>query len=209
MEVPSSIFHSKLTITTLLYCNKKGHPIQDYQDFIPHTITNTTPFKTEAMPIEQPSQIFTSLQPVKLKYVPLPAPLPPLGDHPITMTAFDGLGAPCRRCLLDASPGEIVHLIGYDPFPVDSVTPYRGTYAIFVHAHDCTPFSGSTLPDSQLNRLQVARAFDENHMLIASEIANGSEFENVVGEMLGDRNASYVNVYNAKPGCFAVRVERG
>ncbi|KIL85890.1 hypothetical protein FAVG1_10859 [Fusarium avenaceum] len=209
MEVPSSIFHSKLTIAALLYCNKTGHPIQDYQDFIPHTIANTPPFKTEAMTIEQPSQIRASLQSVKLKYVPLPAPLPPLGDHPVTMTAYDGLGAPCRRCLLDASPGEIVHLIGYDPFPVDSVTPYRGTYAIFVHAHDCTPFSGTTLPDSQLNRLQVARAFDENHMLVASEIVNRSEFEKVIGEMLADRKASYVNVYNAKPGCFAVRVERG
>ncbi|KAH7251463.1 hypothetical protein BKA59DRAFT_524728 [Fusarium tricinctum] len=161
------------------------------------------------MSIEQPSQIRTSLQPIKLKYVPLPAPLPPLGDHPITMTASAELGAPCRRCLLDASPGEIVHLIGYDPFPVDSVTPYRGTYAIFVHAHDCTPFSGATLPDSQLNRLQAARAFDENHMLMASEIVNGSEFEKVVGELLADNKASYVNVYNAKPGCFVVRVERG
>lgn len=209
MEVSLFDIYSKFTITALLYCNKRGHRIQDYQDFIPHTITNTTRFKTETMPIEQPSQIRTSLQPVQLKYVPLPAPLPPLGDHPMTMTVFDGLGAPCRRCLLDASPGEIVHLIGYDPFPVDSVTPYRGTYAIFVHAHDCTPFSGTTLPDSQLNRLQVARAFDENHMLVASEIVNRSEFEKVVGEMLADRKASYVNVYNAKPGCFAVRVEKG
>ncbi|SPJ91040.1 uncharacterized protein FTOL_13442 [Fusarium torulosum] len=165
--------------------------------------------KTEAISIEKPLQVRTSVQPVQLKYVPLPAPLPPLGDHPITMTASNGLRAPCRRCLLDASPGDKVHLIGYDPFPLDSVTPYRGTYAIFVHAHNCTPFSGAALPDSQLERLQAARAFDENHMLMASEIVNASEFEKVVGEMLADRKASYVNVYNAKAGCFAVRVERG
>ncbi|KAF4953668.1 hypothetical protein FSARC_12353 [Fusarium sarcochroum] len=154
-------------------------------------------------------QLRTGPQPAQLKYVPLPAPLPDLSDSPITMTASEGMGAPCRRCLLDASPGEQLHLIGYDPFPVDSVTPYRGTYAIFVHVHDCTPFTGATLPDKQLKRLQAVRAFDENHMLMASEIVNEGEFEKVVGEMLADEKASYVNVYNAKPGCFAVQVKRG
>jgi hypothetical protein len=60
-----------------------------------------------------------------------------------------------------------------------------------------------------LKRLEAARAFDENHVLMASQIVNESEFEKVVGEMLADMKTSYVNVYNAKPGCFAVRVERG
>jgi hypothetical protein len=146
------------------------------------------------MSIKQPSQIRTSLQPVQLKYVPLPAPLPHLGNHPITMTPSDGMGASCHHCLLNASPGDILHLIGYDPFPVGSATPYRGTYAIFVHAHNCAPFSGATLPDSQLRRLQAARAFDENHILMASEIVNQSEFEKFVGEILADRRTSYVNV---------------
>ncbi|KAL6918352.1 hypothetical protein ACHAPO_010000 [Fusarium lateritium] len=160
------------------------------------------------MSTEPPSQLRTGLQPVQLKYVPLPAPLPSLGDNPITMTAAEDMRAPCRRCLLDASPGEQLHLIGYDPFPVNSITPYRGTYAIFVHAHECTPFTGTTLPDRQLKRLQTARAFDENHMLVASEIIKEGEFEKVVGAMLADEKASYVNVYNAKPGCFAVQVKR-
>ncbi|KAJ4244583.1 hypothetical protein NW762_014439 [Fusarium torreyae] len=160
------------------------------------------------MSTEPPSQLRTGLQPVQLKYVPLPAPLPPMENNPITITVTNGMGAPCRRCLLDATPGEQMYLIGYDPFPVDSVTPYRGTYAIFIHAHDCTPFTGATLPKRQLKRLQATRAFDENHMLVASEIVNESEFEKVVGEMLADEKASYVNVYNAKPGCFAVQVQR-
>jgi hypothetical protein len=61
------------------------------------------------------------------------------------MTASDGMRAPCRRCLLDASPRDTLYLIGYDHFLVDSVTPYRGTYAIFVHAYNCIPFSAVQL----------------------------------------------------------------
>ena len=30
----------------------------------------------------------------------------------------------------------------------------------------------------------------------------------MVGGMLADEKAKYINVHNAKPGCFAVRVER-
>ncbi|KAF4447190.1 DUF1203 domain protein [Fusarium austroafricanum] len=160
------------------------------------------------MSTEPPSQLRTGLQPVQLKYVPLSAPVSVSDSSTVTMTAPEGMHLPCRRCLLDATPGEVLHLIAYDPFPIDSVTPYRGNGPIFVHAHDCTPFSGATLPATQLKRLQSVRAYDENHMMVAAETVNGSEFEKVVGEMLADKKSSYVNVHNAKPGCFAVRVER-
>jgi hypothetical protein len=115
---------------------------------------------------------------------------------------------PCRRCLLDAQPGEDLHLIQYDHFPADSVSPYRGTMAIFVHAHDCGVFEGSTLPERQLGRLMSLRAFDEKHMMVAAEVVAGPELEQVAGGMLADEKAAYINVHNAKPGCFAVRVER-
>lgn len=80
--------------------------------------------------------------------------------------------------------------------------------AIFVHAHDCGVFKGDTLPETQLRRLMSVRAFNEKHMMVAAEIVEGSELEKVAGEMLADENAKYINVHNAKPGCFAVRVER-
>lgn len=157
---------------------------------------------------ESPSFLKAKLPPVQLKYVPLPEPIPTLSDNPIAITASEGMGAPCRRCLLDAQAGEVVHLIPYDPFPADSVTPYRGTMAIFVHAHDCEVFRGDSLPERQLRRLMSLRAFDEKHMMIAAETAEGSELEEVAGGMLADEHAKYINVHNAKPGCFAVRIER-
>ncbi|KAF5011849.1 hypothetical protein FDECE_2081 [Fusarium decemcellulare] len=162
----------------------------------------------QAESTEPPSQLRSDLQPVPLKYVPLPAPLPALEDSPISVTAAEDMRVPCRRCLLDASPGEVLYLIAYDPFPVDSITPYRGAGPIFVHAHDCTPFRDATLPDRQLKRLQSLRAYNENHMMVAAEVVNGNEFEKVAGGMLADEKASYIMVHNAKPGCFAFRVER-
>lgn len=163
---------------------------------------------TEAESTEPPSQLRAGLQAVKLKYVPLPAPLSNNDGNEITVTAVGDMRPPCRRCLVDASPGEEVKLIAYDPFPVDSITPYRGTGPIFVHAYDCAPFRGDVLPERQLKRLLSVRAYNVDHMLMASEVAEGSEFEEVAGRMLADEKASYIHVHNAKPGCFAVRVER-
>lgn len=155
-----------------------------------------------------PTQLRANMESVLLKYVPLSGPLPAPDNSTVSVTATADKGLPCRRCLLDAKPGELVNLMSYDPFPADSVTPYRGDGPIFVHAHDCTPFHGTALPDSQLKRLLSLRAYDEKHMMIASEVMEGSQFEKVAGEMLADDKASYIHVHNAKPGCFALRVER-
>ena len=157
---------------------------------------------------EPPSFLQANLSPVQLKYIPLPEPLPNLDTNPISVTASGEMRLPCRRCLLDAKPGEVLHLINYDPFPADSTSPYRGAMAIFVHAHECGVFDGNVLPYTQLRRLLSLRAFDENHMMVAADVVEGSEFEKVAGGMLADEKARYVNVHNAKPGCFAVRVEQ-
>ncbi len=115
---------------------------------------------------------------------------------------------PCRRCLEDANPGDKVDLIAYDPFPADAVTPYRGLGPIFVHTDDCDLFTGDTVPARQLARMLSVRAFDADHMMVAAEVIEGSKLEEVSGGMLADEKARYVNVYNAKPGCFAFKIER-
>ncbi|KAK5065357.1 hypothetical protein LTR84_001195 [Exophiala bonariae] len=168
----------------------------------------TLPMSSSAESTEAPSQLQANLAPVALKYVALPVPLPASDTMPISLTASEGMRPPCRRCLLDASPGEILNLIAYDPFPADSITPYRGTGPIFVHAHDCGLFKGEVLPERQLSRQLSVRAYNMNHMMVAAEVVEGSDFESTAGGMLADEQAAYINVHNAKPGCFAVRVER-
>jgi hypothetical protein len=113
---------------------------------------------------------------------------------------------PCN-CLLDASPGEVLNL-AYDSFPADSITPYRGTGPVFVHAHNCGLFDGDVLPERQLRRLLSVRAYNEEHIMVSAEVVEGSGLEGVAGGMLADEKAKYINVHNAKLGYFAVRVER-
>jgi hypothetical protein len=156
-----------------------------------------------------PSQLRTDLPPVKVRYVPLPSPLAGGDELGIRRIASDNMGLPCRRCLQDANPGEELKLVSYDPFPPNSKTPYRGLGPIFVHTNECKKFQhGDDLPIRQLQRTMALRVYDEKHMMMASEIVSGKELERVSGEMLADETASYIQVYNALPGCFAFRVER-
>jgi hypothetical protein len=46
-------------------------------------------------------------------------------------------------------------------------------------------------------------------MMVDVEVLQGSELEAIAGSMLEDNGVEYLHVHNAKPGCFAVRVERG
>ena len=77
-----------------------------------------------------------------------------------------------------------------------------------MHTHACKPFEGEMLPERQLRRLLAVRAYDEEDMLVGSEVVKGEELERVAGGMLADGKARWVGLWNAGPGCFAVRVER-
>ncbi|KAI9719955.1 MAG: hypothetical protein M1828_005993 [Chrysothrix sp. TS-e1954] len=168
---------------------------------------------TSTTSTEPPTQLRQGLRPVPIKYIPLPIQLPASSEpgtaYPTT-TATESTRPPCRRCLLDAQPGEQLHLLAYDPFPAESTSPYRGSGPIFVHVRACGRFVGRELPERQLRRRMSVRAYDGRDYLVASElvVGGGEELERVAGGMLADETARYLNVFNAGPGCFAVRIER-
>jgi hypothetical protein len=142
-----------------------------------------------------------------LKWVPLPAPLSTSQPGTITITVDSENSYPCRRCLTDGQINESMLLLSYDPFLGDS--PYSGPGPIFVHQEHCTPYQGTKVPEQQRRRLLSVRAYDGRHMMVGSEVLQGSELEEVAGRMLDGTGVEYLHVHNAKPGCFAVRVERG
>lgn len=41
------------------------------------------------------------------------------------------------------------------------------------------------------------------------EVAEGSEAEPVIARLLADPRVRYLHVHNARPGCYAARIERG
>jgi uncharacterized protein DUF1203 len=115
--------------------------------------------------------------------------------------------APCRRCLHDVEPGEEAILVSYDPFRVDS--PYRGASPVFVHAEPCPRYEGSDVPAQQRRRLLSARSYDTDAMMLDADVVDGTELEPLLERLFKDPRASFVHVHNARPGCFAVRVDRG
>ena len=58
------------------------------------------------------------------------------------------------------------------------------------------------------SRLLSLRAFDRHSMMRAADVVHGSTVEPVIEQMLTDADVEYLHIHNAKPGCYAARVER-
>ena len=137
-----------------------------------------------------------------MRVTPLPAPL--TDDPAAIRVRVDKPNAyPCRRCLQDGEPGETMLLLSYDPFVGSS--PYSGPGPIYVHDRDCAAFEDDGIPDQLTRRLLSVRAYDERHMLIDADVIEGSDLPSAAERLLNA--ASYLHVHNARPGCFAARID--
>jgi hypothetical protein len=116
-------------------------------------------------------------------------------------------GFPCRVSLADAEIGEKVLLLNYEHQPASS--PYRATHAIFVRegAIEAHPQIGE-VPHLLRSRLLSVRAFDEAGMMLDADAVMGEAIEPVLERMLADDKVAYLHLHNAKPGCYAARVDR-
>jgi hypothetical protein len=116
-------------------------------------------------------------------------------------------GFPCRVSLKDAEPGERLLLLNYEHLPVAS--PYRSSHAIFVReqATEAHP-AVNEIPEVLAVRLLSLRAFDDAGMLRSADVVHGKDIVPLIELMLGDRQVAYIHVHNAKPGCFAARIDR-
>ena len=116
-------------------------------------------------------------------------------------------GFPCRVSLADAQIGERLLLLNYEHLAVAS--PYRSRHAIFVreNASEARP-AVNEIPAVLSRRLLSVRAYDQAGMMLAADVVPGSELESAIAAMFGDPAVTYLHVHNAKPGCFAARVDR-
>src|SRR3954471_12918560 len=97
------------------------------------------------------------------------APRPPPGAAVVA-----GARRPCRRCLCNASPGENLLLLPYDPFLVRS--PYTGEGPVYVHADGCERHRGEPdlLPEQVDERHQFSvRGYDGDAMLVDAAVVPG------------------------------------
>jgi hypothetical protein len=150
------------------------------------------------------SQGAAAVRCIRMHVIPLPMPL--AEEAPGVHVTADAPNAyPCRRCLRDAEPGEALLLTGYDPFT--GASPYSGRGPIYVHESSCAPFAGDAIPEQLTRRLLSVRAYDERHMLVDSDVTDGARLEAVAERLLGTTGAAYLHVHNARPGCFAARID--
>ena len=124
--------------------------------------------------------------------------------HAVAATADAPHAFPCRRCLTDAEPGEVLLLVSYDPWLVDS--PHRQHGPVFVHERPCAQAVAAELPEQQRRRLLSVRAFDEDGLPRQAFVAAGDQVD--LDEVFTDPGVSFVHLHNAGPGCFAARVDR-
>jgi len=116
-------------------------------------------------------------------------------------------GYPCRVSLAHAAPGDELVLVNYEHQPGD--TPYRSCHAIYVRRDSQAAFDAvDVVPEVLAVRLLSVRAFDAGHMMIDADVVEGSAAAAAFERLLENPEASYLQVHNAKRGCYAARVER-
>ena len=125
----------------------------------------------------------------------------------VRVTADKQPGFPCRVSLQDAELGEKLILLNYEHLPVAS--PYRSRHAIYVRESATEArFEIDEVPQQLRSRLLSLRAFDSQGMMKAAEVAPGTAIEKFIEQMLADPAIAFLHVHNAKPGCYAARVDR-
>lgn len=116
-------------------------------------------------------------------------------------------GYPCRVSLVDAEVGDELFLISYTHHAVES--PFRSAGPIYVRvgAQERRLAPGE-IPDCVRSRLMSARAYDERNLMVAARVCDGEQVSAVLEELFEDPEVQYVQLHNAKPGCFSCEARR-
>lgn len=126
----------------------------------------------------------------------------------LRMTVDASPGFPCRVSLEDAAAGETVLLLNYEHLPVD--TPYRARHAIYVREGEAqAAHYVDHVPRQLAIRLLSLRAFDGAGMMRDADVLEGSDLAPAIERFFADPAIAYLHAHNAKPGCFAARIDRG
>lgn len=118
------------------------------------------------------------------------------------------IGYPCRVSLADAEAGETLLLLPY--LHHDVAGPYRASGPIYVR--EAAPVGPAVfrdeIPAVLTRRLLSLRAYDAEGMMDHADVVEGRMAHPAIQRMLEDPRVAYLHVHNARPGCFAARVDR-
>mgnify|MGYP000863725574 CR=1 FL=1 len=116
-------------------------------------------------------------------------------------------GFPCRVSLVDAEPGEEVVLLPFIHHDVPS--PYRASGPVFVRKNAETAYPAvNEIPQILQHRQLSLRAYDRAGMMVGASVAEGRDLRSALGLLFENQQVEYIQVHNAKPGCFNCTVRR-
>ncbi|WP_454832498.1 DUF1203 domain-containing protein [Pseudoxanthomonas wuyuanensis] len=141
------------------------------------------------------------------------APLWPLDDkalaerHIRRVVADRDHGYPCRVSLQDAEAGETLLLLPFEHHGVAG--PYRAAGPIYVRQRaDRAVALSNQVPPYLSRRLLSVRGYDETGWMRSAEVVEGASLEPLIVQLLERTDIAYLHVHNARPGCYACRVDR-
>ena len=130
-------------------------------------------------------------------------------DFGHTLTVQPGEVAPCRNCLRMTEPHEPLILFAYRPSGED-YGPYSETGPVFIHADACEPYARTTeFPSDFQTRSLVLRAYDAQHRIADSVVAQPGTAQDAARALLDDPRIQCVHARNVAYGCFNFTIERG
>ena len=125
-----------------------------------------------------------------------------LSDNNIVKQVVTEAGStPCRVCFKDANIGDMVLLLNYQHMA--EATPFKASHAIYVTEAAKQAFPQiNTVPEMIHSRMISLRAFDQQHMMVEADLAQGLQVAEKISQMLDDQSVDYVDLHFAKQGCF-------
>jgi hypothetical protein len=117
-------------------------------------------------------------------------------------------GYPDRVEMRDLDLGEHALLVNYTHLD-DAGSPYRSSHAIFVREGATAAYDKTgEVPEVLRRRLLSVRAFDGDAMMVDADVIDGNRLRDWISAKFADAGVEFIDVHNAKPGCFAARVTR-
>ncbi len=114
---------------------------------------------------------------------------------------------PCRVSLEDAAVGEELLLLPFRHH--DCRSPYQAAGPIYVRRNAREAYCAvNTIPEQQRRRLLSVRAYDAEGWMVGADVTPGEGLEALVLRLLANPAAAYLHVHNARPGCYACRIDR-
>jgi hypothetical protein len=116
-------------------------------------------------------------------------------------------GFPDRIEMRDLEIGETAILLNYEH--LDKPSPYRASHAIYVREGASLAYDRvDEVPEVMTSRLLSARSFSADGMMLDADVLPGTELRDWILKSFADPAVDFIDVHNAKRGCFSGRVLR-